>query len=46
MSIYIKIILSSYIIDGVNLESNNSKKNIPRIKSGDIMVFTLKTKYY
>ena len=46
MGIYIKIILSNYIIDGIDLELNNSKKNILGIGSGDIIISTPETKYY
>ena len=39
------MILSNYIIDGADLESNNFKENIPRIKFGGIIVFILGIKY-
>ena len=46
IDIYIKIILSSHVIDGVDSELNNSKKSIPRIGSGDMMVSASGIKYY
>ena len=45
MDIYIEIILFSYIIDNIDLELNNSKKNIPKIEFKNIIIFMLKTKY-
>ena len=40
------MILSSYIIDNIDLELNNSEENIPRIKSKNIIMSAPKIKYY
>ena len=40
------MILFNYIIDNIDLELNNFKKNNFGIKFGNIIVFILKTKYY
>ena len=39
------MISSGHVIDGADSESNNSKKSIPKIKSGDITVSVLGIKY-
>ena len=39
------MILFSHIIDGIDLELNNSEENIPRIGFGGVTVSMLKTKY-
>ena len=46
IGIYIKIILSSHIIDGVDLESNNFEESIFKIGFGGVMVFALEIKYH
>ena len=46
MDIYIKIILSDHIINNINLELNNFKKNIFKIKFKNAIIFILKIKYY
>ena len=46
MDIYIKIILSSHIINDIDSELNNSEKNIFGIGSKDIIIFTPRIKYY
>ena len=46
MDIYIKIILSSHIINNINLELNNSKKSISRIGFRDVIISILKIKHY
>ena len=40
------MILSSYIINNIDLELNNSKENIFRIGFKNIIISILKTKYY
>ena len=40
------MILSGHIIDSIDLELNNFKENISRIKSGGVTVFILGIKYH
>ena len=40
------MILSSYVIDNVDLELNDFEENIRRIEFKNIIIFILKTKYY
>ena len=40
------MILFSHIINSANSELNNSKKNIPRIKFRNVIIFILEIKYY
>ena len=46
IGIYIKMISSGHIINGVDLKSSNSKENIPRIGFGGVMISAPKIKYY
>ena len=46
MGIYIKIILFNYIINGVDSELNNFKKNIFGIESRNTIISILRTKYH
>ena len=46
IDIYIKMILFNYIIDNINSELNNFKKNILKIEFENIIIFILKIKYY
>ena len=46
INIYIEMILSDYIIDGVDLESSNSKESISGIGFGGVMMFAPGTKYH
>ena len=46
MGIYIKIILFNYVINSIDLELNNFKENILRIKFENIIISTPKIKYY
>ena len=46
MDIYIKIILFNHIIDNIDLKLNNSKENILKIGFKNVIISTLKIKYY
>ena len=46
MGIYIEMILSSHVINNIDLELNNSEESIPRIEFRGIIIFTPGTKYY
>ena len=40
------MILSNHIINNADSELSNSEENIPRIKSGNIIISILEIKYY